>query len=63
MVRPLILLLALALLMAAPATAQSEEDESFQNELSYGVNFNSNGGLIGGASLKSRDFVDIVKAF
>lgn len=57
MVRLLILLLAFALLTAAPATAQSEEDESFQNELSYGVNFNSNGGLIGGAFVRSSYYM------
>ncbi|WP_439880573.1 hypothetical protein ACSX1A_15635 [Pontibacter sp. MBLB2868] len=39
-----------------PAFAQYEEDESFQNELSYGINFNSNGGLIGGAFIRSSYF-------
>jgi hypothetical protein len=45
-------------MVAAPAQAQSEEDESFQNELSYGVNFNSNGGLIGGAFIRSSYFMN-----
>lgn len=58
MVRSLILLLAFAWIVAAPAQAQSEEDESFQNELSYGVNFNSNGGLIGGAFIRSSYFMN-----
>ena len=48
MVRYLALVLVFALGITLPAVAQSEEDESFQNELSYGINFNSNGGLIGG---------------
>ncbi|MDX5437917.1 MAG: hypothetical protein LPK03_12020, partial [Pontibacter sp.] len=42
-----------ALLGTSTAIAQSQEDESFQNETSYGINFNSNGGLIGGAFLRS----------
>ena len=58
MVRTLILLLAFALLLAEPAKAQSDEDEDFQNELSYGVNFNSNGGLIGGAFVRSTYFIN-----
>ncbi|RDV11535.1 hypothetical protein DXT99_24335 [Pontibacter diazotrophicus] len=58
MVKSLIILLAFALLAAAPAKAQSEEDEGFQNELSYGVNFNSNGGLIGGAFIRSTFFMN-----
>ena len=58
MVKSLILLLAFAWIVAAPAQAQSEEDESFQNELSYGVNFNSNGGLIGGAFIRSSYFMN-----
>lgn len=37
--------------------AQYSEDESFQNEVSYGVNFNSNGGLIGGAFVRSSFFM------
>ncbi|MCJ8166080.1 hypothetical protein MKJ04_14630 [Pontibacter sp. E15-1] len=58
MARPLLLLLAFVLMSVAPAVAQSDEDESFQNELSYGVNFNSNGGLIGGAFIRSSFFID-----
>jgi len=57
LVRSLVLLLAFALLLAAPVKAQSEEDESFQNELSYGVNFNSNGGLVGGAFVRSTFYM------
>nr|WP_255749820.1 hypothetical protein [Pontibacter liquoris] len=41
-----------------PAAAQSDEDESFENELSYGVNFNSNGGLVGGAFIRSAFFMN-----
>ncbi|MEJ8758489.1 hypothetical protein WG947_15855 [Pontibacter sp. H259] len=39
--------------IALPALAQSEEEEAFENELSYGLNINSNGGLIGGAFVRS----------
>jgi len=39
--------------IALPALAQSEEEEAFTNELSYGLNLNSNGGLIGGAFVRS----------
>ncbi|MBJ6117839.1 hypothetical protein JAO76_06535 [Pontibacter sp. BT310] len=40
--------------IALPALAQSEEEEeSFDNELSYGLNLNSNGGLIGGVFVRS----------
>ncbi|GAB3202738.1 hypothetical protein ABID22_001038 [Pontibacter aydingkolensis] len=53
MVRYLSFILAFALGLSLTATAQSEEDESFENELSYGVNFNSNGGLIGGVFVRS----------
>lgn len=58
MVRYLALILVFALGVALPATAQSEEDESFQNELSYGINFNSNGGLIGGVFARSVYFIN-----
>ena len=37
---------------ATPALAQSE-DEPYENELIYGINLNSNGGLIGGAFIRS----------
>ena len=53
MVRYLIFVLAIALCATVPAAAQSRSDESFENELSYGINFNSNGGLIGGVFLRS----------
>jgi hypothetical protein len=36
----------------APAKAQTE-DEPYHNELIYGVNLNSNGGLLGGAFVRS----------
>lgn len=38
---------------ALPVLAQSEEEEAFENELSYGINLNSNGGLIGGVFIRS----------
>ncbi|WP_250419237.1 MULTISPECIES: hypothetical protein [Pontibacter] len=44
--------------IALPALAQSEEEEEFENELSYGVNLNSNGGLIGGAFIRSAYTMD-----
>ena len=43
----------LTLGFAAPALAQSEDDEPYRNELIYGINLNSNGGLIGGAFFRS----------
>lgn len=46
---------AIALLIsgfAAPAQAQSD-DEPYSNELIYGINLNSNGGLLGGVFIRS----------
>nr|WP_262910422.1 hypothetical protein [Pontibacter silvestris] len=40
-----------------PAAAQTGDDEAFRNEISYGVNFNSNAGLIGGAFVRSSYFM------
>ncbi|WP_299817698.1 hypothetical protein [uncultured Pontibacter sp.] len=57
MVRYLALILVFALGGALSATAQSSDSESFQNELSYGVNFNSNGGLVGGVFARSVYFM------
>ncbi|GAB3232095.1 hypothetical protein GCM10027346_19080 [Hymenobacter seoulensis] len=53
--------LLLAFLGAAPAawaqqtqaTSSSNEEPSYRKELTYGVNFNTRGGLIGGASVRS----------
>lgn len=58
MFRYLALILAVAFGLALPATAQTNEEESFQNELSYGINFNSNGGLIGGAFVRSAYYMN-----
>lgn len=55
MVRYLAFSLILALLAMMPAAAQSDDD--FGNELSYGINFNSNAGLIGGAFFRSSHYV------
>lgn len=55
MVRNLVLVIAFALLAALPAAAQSDDD--FNNELSYGINLNSNGGLLGGVFVRSSYFV------
>ncbi len=55
--RYLAFVLAMALSVSLPVAAQSGEDESFENELSYGINFNSNGGLIGGAFMRSSYFI------
>lgn len=55
MVRNLVLIIAFALLAALPAAAQSDDD--FNNELSYGINLNSNGGLLGGVFVRSSYFV------
>lgn len=58
MIRYIACILTAALLSAAPAIAQTQEDESFRNELSYGVNFNSNGGLIGGVFMRSSYYIN-----
>jgi hypothetical protein len=42
----------LVVFFLSPAFGQ-QEDDSYQRELSYGVNFNTNGGLIGGGMIKS----------
>ncbi|WP_245539544.1 hypothetical protein [Pontibacter roseus] len=55
MVRNLVFTLVIALVAAWPAAAQSDDD--FSNELSYGINLNSNGGLLGGAFVRSSYFV------
>ncbi|WP_299706930.1 hypothetical protein [uncultured Pontibacter sp.] len=54
MAKNLILIIALALLVTLPAAAQSDDD--FDNELSYGINLNSNGGLLGGAFVRKSWF-------
>ncbi|WP_317175545.1 hypothetical protein [Pontibacter beigongshangensis] len=54
MVRCLIIILAVALGLTSQAVAQTDDD--FSNELSYGINFNSNGGLIGGVFIRSSHF-------
>ena len=58
MVRYLALVLVFVFGVASTASAQTEEDESFQNELSYGININSNGGLIGGVFARSAYFMN-----
>ena len=55
MVRNLALILAFALLATLPAAAQTDDD--FKNELSYGINLNSNGGLVGGVFFRTSYFV------
>ncbi|WP_239020942.1 hypothetical protein [Pontibacter arcticus] len=57
MIKYLAFILLAAVGAAMPAAAQNNEEESFRNELSYGINFNSNGGLIGGAFIRSSFFV------
>jgi hypothetical protein len=39
-------------LFSGLALAQEEEDEEYQSEFVYGINFNTNGGIIGGAMIK-----------
>lgn len=53
--RNLVLMIAFALLAILPTAAQS--DDEFKNELSYGINLNSNGGLLGGAFVRSSWFM------
>lgn len=47
--------MAFALLAVLPAAAQSDDD--FNNEVSYGINLNSNGGLLGGAFVRKSFFL------
>ena len=54
-VRNLALIIAFALLATLPAAAQTDDD--FNNELSYGINLNSNGGLLGGVFFRTSYFV------
>lgn len=56
MVRYLTLVFVFALAVILPATAQTD-DEAFRNETSYGINFNSNAGLIGGGFVRSSYFM------
>jgi hypothetical protein len=53
-VRKLVLIISFALLAAYTAAAQSDDDH--KNELSYGINLNSNGGLLGGVFVRSSYF-------
>jgi hypothetical protein len=39
-------------LFYSPASAQQEDDEEYRSEIIYGLNFNTNGGIIGGAIFK-----------
>lgn len=55
MAKNLVLTIVLAMLLVVPATAQSDDD--FNNELSYGINLNSNGGLLGGAFVRKSWFM------
>ncbi|WP_234986306.1 MULTISPECIES: hypothetical protein [Pontibacter] len=55
MARNLLLTIAMTLVLVLPATAQSDDD--FSNELSYGINLNSNGGLLGGVFVRSSWFM------
>lgn len=56
MVKYLAFVLAFVLTGTAPAAAQSS-GEDFKRELSYGINLNSNAGLIGGAFIRSSHFM------
>jgi hypothetical protein len=38
--------------LSSPALAQDEDDEEYRSEIVYGLNFNTNGGIIGGAIFK-----------
>lgn len=55
MAKKLILTLAAALLLVTQVAAQTEDD--YRKEMSYGVNLNSNGGLIGGAFVRGAWFL------
>lgn len=51
MFRPAIIIF-LCTLFSGFAFAQEEEEEEYRSEFVYGINFNTNGGIIGGAMLK-----------
>lgn len=57
MVKYLAFILVAVLGITLPAAAQSSSEENFRNELSYGINLNSNGGLLGGAFIRSSYFM------
>lgn len=48
----ILLLVWCCLWFAAPVLAQEEDEEEYDSEFVYGINFNTNGGIIGGVILK-----------
>jgi hypothetical protein len=51
------LLILILSLFAYPTLAQEEEDDEYRSEIVYGLNFNTNGGIIGGAIFKYSQMV------
>ncbi len=52
MLRYSIFIILIISLLSYPVLAQEEEDEEYRSEIVYGLNFNTNGGIIGGAIFK-----------
>lgn len=47
----------LATVSTAWAQQQQQDEESYRREFNYGINFNSNGGLIGGGMIKASQYL------
>jgi hypothetical protein len=56
-VRYLSFLFFLCLFLGAKTGALAQEEEPYKKEFDYGINFNTRGGLIGGAMIKSSSFL------
>lgn len=45
-------------LIGSSAWAQQQDEEAYNREISYGINFNTNAGLIGGGMIKSSRYLN-----
>lgn len=45
------------LLLGTTAWAQQQDEDAYRREFNYGINFNSNGGLIGGGMIKASQYL------
>lgn len=45
------------LLVSTTAWAQQQDEDAYRREFNYGINFNSNGGLIGGGMIKASQYL------
>ena len=51
------LLFCAILVSVSTAWAQQQDEEAYRREFNYGINFNSNGGLIGGGMIKASQYL------